>query len=644
MLINFLINSINFKKTEYIKPNKKYFIYIMKVNKIKANHHYKNLLLKIKHKPLIIGNLFSYLTKKPCIYFKLIEEDKLLKNKINTIFYTGKKNNDLSDILKTNINYILAYKNFKNSFNFKIIDKSSFFEEKNFEIYSDPSIISFLAKELLDKINKENNKSINYIPPSFSGMEEIINHIFEKQKSIQLVYLPKFNIKTKLIYSDGLYIENNLIKNSLNQEIDTLYCIIDDNQFYNQIIPIKNNIKIKKIYLIYIKGNKIINIYHAIKKYLSIVNNKYIEEIIFGEGFFKLEKIYFNDNNKKNYYYKFPLLEFLKEEVFINKKIIKVNSLHKIKININFKNCYNYLIFLGISLLFENANINGVITIDSKLFKNSDYEYIQPKNILLIKIHNLLFLENNSFMKIINQYINNKSLSIILFISEYAVKNSEKKYIFKYPCSFFYSELPIKNLFINTLKNRIEDDNKGLIIGNTHNLNYEKKNIANYLFLLRKFDTIVYKGFINFIIDSNKIIFYDFYESVLEQINLIKFINKNYSPINYIYCIKYNILYYSLDFDKNIKKIFMIYNYNDDFSKKDYILINKFYDLKFILTNCNLESTQNVLNFIKKNISKKTFNKNKKISNKNQINNSIYEDYLEEEEEDEEYYSEDDLY
>ena len=338
------------------------------------------------------------------------------------------------------------------------------------------------------------------------------------------------------------------------------------------------------------------------------------------------------------------MLEFLKEEVFINKKIIKVNSLHKIEINLNFKNCYNYLIFLGISLLFENANINRVITIDSKLFKYSDYEYIQPKNILLIKIHNLLFLENNSFMKIINQYINNKSLSIILFISEYAVKNSEKKYIFKYPCSLFYSELPIKNLFINTLKNRIEDDNKGLIIGDTHNLNYEKKNIANYLFLLRKFDTIVYKGFINFIIDSNKIIFYDFYESVLEQINLIKFINKNYSPINHIYCIKYNILYYSLDFDKNIKKIFMIYNYNDDFSKKDYILINKFYDLKFILTNCNLDSTQNVLNFIKKNISKKTFNKNKKISNKNQINNSIYEDYLEEEEEDEEYYSEDDLY
>ena len=169
MLINFLINSINFKK-EYIKPNKKYFIYIMKVNKIKANHHYKNLLLKIKHKPLIIGNLFSYLTKKPCIYFKLIEEDKLLKNKINTIFYTGKKNNDLSDILKTNINYILAYKNFKNSFNFKIIDKSSFFEEKNFEIYSDPSIISFLVRSFL--VNKFKRYKTLYV------LEFFINFLF----------------------------------------------------------------------------------------------------------------------------------------------------------------------------------------------------------------------------------------------------------------------------------------------------------------------------------------------------------------------------------------------------------------------------------------------------------------------------------
>ena len=493
-------------------------------------------------------------------------------------------------------------------------------------------------------LNKENKKSIDYVPPSLYGIEELMSHIFDNFNSIQLVYLPQMNKKTKIIYSDGNYIENNLIKNNFNQELDILYCIIDDNEFFNQVNPIKN-IKIKKLYLIFIKGNKSINIYYAIKKYLSIINNEYIEEIIFGEGFFKKEKIYFyNERNYYkdciNYYVKIPILEFLKEEVFINKKKLKINNYNKINLKLNAIIEYN-LIYLGMALLFDNANIEGVKIIDSKSYNNKNFESDQSYNILLIKIYDLLLLKNNKFMEKINS--DNKKISTILFIGEDAVSNKENEnYTFNYYCTFFYSEKPIKNLNINKFNYSIEDDNEGLILGDTYiNRNF----IPNLMFLLTKFHIIKYKGDLNFIIDCNRIIIYskDHNECFF---NLIKYINKNYFSINYIYCINFMILRDFLfeQFDKNIKKIFMVYNDMDKLNdNKDYIIKNK--NIKYLITQCNVNSTQNLLSFLKKNIKKKIINK--KMRHKNQINSFIENNLIEEEKyncEDEEFNSEDDLY
>lgn len=608
----------------------------MKIKENKDKYYY-NVLLKINHKPLIIENIFTYIIKSPNKFFNLIEEDKLLSNKINSFFHIKKKSNNLTDVLKNNINFILTYKKYKNSFNFNIINNSSFLEEKNFEIYSDPSIITFLSKDLLEQINKENERLKKDFTPSVYGLGELIIDIFQKLQSIQLIYLPKINIKTNIVYNDGYYIEKNLKYNCFNQEIDILYCIIDDNEFYNQIKPINNNIKIKKIYLEYIKGNKNINIFYAIKKYLNNINNDNIEEIIFGEGFFKTEKHFFYEiYYKNNYYYKNPMLEFLNEEVFINKRTLKVSCLNKLKININSYKGFNLNIYLGISLLFVNADIEGVLTIDSKTYNNKDYKNIQHYEIILIKIHDLLFLKNISSIKTINQYLKNNNSFIILYISEFSENKKEKeKYTFNYPCSLFYSEKPLKNLDINEFKTTIKDDNNGLIMG----INYiSKKNIPNLMFLLRKFNTIIFDGFIAFTIDSNKIII-NIYKNTCKEhficfINLIKFINKNYTPINYIYSLNCNILEYFHDDDKNIKKIFVIYNYNYDEENK-YKFRNK---TKFLFTECDLKNTQNVLNFIKNNFSIK---KAKKVNRKkNPKSNSFYENYLEEE--DEEYYSEDD--
>ena len=93
--------------------------------------------------------------------------------------------------------------------------------------------------------------------------------------------MPKIINEKKEINYDGSYINENIIinKNSLGQEIDVLYCIIDDNEYYKYVQPIKDYIKINKIYFIFVKGNKNINIYHAIINYLNKINASTIKEI-----------------------------------------------------------------------------------------------------------------------------------------------------------------------------------------------------------------------------------------------------------------------------------------------------------------------------------------------------------------------------
>ena len=104
--------------------------------------------------------------------------------------------------------------------------------------------------------------------------------------------MPKINNQTKEIYYDGLYIDENIIinKNSLGQEIDVLYCIIDDNEYYKYVKPIKDNIINKNIYFIFAKGIKNININDAMINYLNNIDKNEIKEIHLGKGFFQEEK------------------------------------------------------------------------------------------------------------------------------------------------------------------------------------------------------------------------------------------------------------------------------------------------------------------------------------------------------------------
>ena len=297
---------------------------------------YINILLKIKHKPVILKYILSFAIKSPYKFIYLIESDKVLKTEINSFFKTAKIKNNLSNDLRNNLFFLTAYKKFKN--NYETIE-TEFYEklvERQYSVFEeiDPSISTNLSKYMLNLLEIEMNKNIkNPILPSVAGLEEVIFN--QNLKLRKLVCLPKNNKTTKIFYGDSIYFEKNLLKNLDKEEIEVLYCIIDDNQYFNNIMPEYKKIKIKKIHFIFIKGNKIIDLYYSIKKFLNNINTDYLEEIFFGKGFLELKQY------NGNYYYDMPLL---------NENTFKKNG--KLKLIIQQK-----LILIQIQIIFVVVNI-----------------------------------------------------------------------------------------------------------------------------------------------------------------------------------------------------------------------------------------------------------------------------------------------
>jgi len=409
---------------------------------------YLSILQKINHKPLIIEYIFSFLKNEPYKFFNIIEKDKKLKELLNSLFSNIKRKNILSKEINENIYQIIILKRFQNSL---VTNKSNIFKNETFEETGVKNVIdpSFLVYKSEHYFNSYKEK----LPISISSLNDIAFHEQEKNEKIKLVYLPY--LKDKFI--DGKYLYKNLKLNNKNEngnsnkEIEVLFCIIDDNEYYNyNLIEFKKEIIINEVYFIYIKGDKNINLYDAIEKYLNLLNKNIINKITLGSGFFQEYEIL-----------DIPILEMI-DYAFINKKKFSVQS--STIINFNFSKDYvNYIkqkIYFGIYILFENGKIDGSIVLDYKAYKNNNNndinsfkakEEIKGK-FLVIKIYDSNNLSDEKFMKICNVLINCDIDLVICFISQTRkeIKNSICKKVklqfdFKANKEFLlYSEIPRK--------------------------------------------------------------------------------------------------------------------------------------------------------------------------------------------------------
>ena len=388
------------------------------------NDKYISILRKVKHKPIIIEFIFSFIKYNTYILFELIEKDKILASSINSCFKSVKKNNNLSQTINYNFKILLFYKIFKEY----ILDYSPSdifsYDKQNFsKKNTDPSFINYKLKFILerDSLNIPENEISNIYYQTVKGM----------RRNIALVYIPEINEQTKKIYVDGKYIEDNINneKNCFNQTIENLICIIDDNEYYNKVKAMNKNISINRIYFLIIIGNKKKKTYSAINSYLKKINAHSVMEIIVGT--------------------KSDLSNFLKNDIILNKKSFVLSGLKSIKLNITYSMYKEKEIYLGLSLLFPNSNtIGGVTILDCKKEKNI-YEKLDKFSgkTLILKVHSLSFLK-----AIKKKHIDIKKISsLIIYISEDIIKNAKIKnmknifsYFQKAKSLLIYSEVELK--------------------------------------------------------------------------------------------------------------------------------------------------------------------------------------------------------
>ena len=98
------------------------------------------ILNKIKHKPLLLKNIFPFTDERPCIFPYLIDKDKLLKKGLKKSFVSLKKDNNISEI-----NIII----------FKYITYRLLFETKYYEL--DTNNISDDENSKNDFLDDEND-------------------------------------------------------------------------------------------------------------------------------------------------------------------------------------------------------------------------------------------------------------------------------------------------------------------------------------------------------------------------------------------------------------------------------------------------------------------------------------------------------
>ena len=420
----------------------------MNTNTIKDNTEiykistFNSILQKINHKPLIVSNIFSYVKDQPYKFMSLIEKDLMLKNSINSHFYNTKKNNLLSKELNENTQLIKAFsqmqinirQNQKNPMNLKNTNDFEYFAINN---KIDPSFIVYKSLYYLDIIKEENNNKKNSINPSNSAITEITCNEIKKQKNIQMAYLP---------YENNEYKDSALFCNNINiiKEIDELYCIIDDNENYeNKNLPtINKDIIINDVYFIYIRGIKNINVFNAIERYLTLLKFNSFKQISLGISLFIID---WNKKITNSEIDKIPIIQMINYALINN---IKLTYLIPVDLSIklkwfSFNNIGTKLkAILGIYYIFEKQKIDEFVILNTNQFsikeKNSNYKNIQDienvkgKSLILkfedfdnvdlnkirfildkIKINDIIIYINKNLNKILEKNINKLSLKKI---------------------------------------------------------------------------------------------------------------------------------------------------------------------------------------------------------------------------------------
>ena len=616
------------------------------------NHIY--ILNKIRHKPLIFKEIFSFASNRPYIFINFINTSKYLKSALKNTFDKLKKNNRLSSEFNENLKKFIFYKKIVEKFpllvrqiknKFKKINKDLNLIINSKESINDELFLEKNIQSIQDLIISDNDLIIKTI-------KKYIDENYEKNvNDVLTLYYKNFmrnNCNNKRNrYDEYSYFNYYKSYNRKTHQIDIKEKDFFDN--YKEIIEIRRdffNEKIKEEIKLSNKESigKIVNSVpisydkyclepiELLKIYLkNLLEKKDIET--FFEIIYFIYNDYFAIFNKKEFdYYKYPIITKKYRDSCRDKVSKQINN------NINEYNQINQISVIKriITDLKEYNESNDLLF--KKVIINLLFDYLlTEESCLLYNLPNILLenkdLEIDGFLDIkYFNYIKNKShyikqnLTFICIIDRHKYSLNMDNIIYPYIKKlhfklfshidlnelFMFYNLPISEIFkifesyfinfkfFNNIKQISFDDE--FVINKDQFLSYNDE---------------YYQSIISYIIDQYFIKYNKDKNNILENLNL-EDISLREDKLDNIYE-RYKILYgFNKMFPKLKKKKIFEIKYNDVLNenfifptnKEDKILIIDF-EYK-IFDNINI-IIDNINNFISNMYTNRNINNNIEI-------------------------------
>ena len=549
---------------------------------VKFNEH-KNIsiLIKIKHKPIILESIFSFAQNRVFIIIDQISRNKILKSSLKKTFDNSKKNNYLSSEINININKYIYYrkileeyqhlfkisKNYINNINTKLnniiqknIIKVNFFKNKSIiEFMNEAKLIdddNTIAKIIDKYIDRNYSNNIFKLLSILYGKNYKKDYIIKNYRNL-VGWYGKTNFKSSI---DS--IRNTLTKslrktlNDIEMSISPLsiydYCMFPDKLLLRYFDKLKEKNEVELFLEI---------LYDINQDYFSIINKKDFDFILYPNITKKYRELCKNDCLKEMNENGLDLYKHNKK-ISMVRKILYLNSYEENNLNIKFENlinlCFNYLSGEDNLCLYNLPKGK----IDN--FEDSKYDYLDERYLNYLQ-------ENNVKQNII----------LICIIDRY--KYSEFINNITYP-------------YINQLHFNLFDEVNELFMFYNLPINEIYNMFVTYFITIKHYENIKKISFGDeFVINKNQFISYndEYYQSIISYLIDKYLLNFNNSKENFLEKINLEeIILNDEKLDNLYERFKILYGFNKMFPnlKNKNVLELKFENIsddKFNINLCN---------------------------------------------------------
>ena len=494
---------------------------------IKSNEK-KNIsiLIKIKHKPIILESIFSYAQNRVFIIIDQISRNKILKSSLKKTFDKSKKNNNLSPEININIqkyiyyrkileeyqHLLKIYKNYMNNINTELnniiqknINKVKFFENKDIikfmnetKLIDDDNAISKIIEKYIDK---------NYRNNIFKILSLLYGKNFEKDYIIKnyrnlIGFYGKNNFNNNIDSIKITSTKNRKTLNNIEMSISPLsiydYCMFPDRLLLRYLNQLKEKNEVELFLEI---------LYEINYDYFSIINKKDFDFNLYPNITKKYRELCKNNTQKKMKENGLDLYKHNKEISMI-RKILYLNSYEDNNLNIKFENlinlCFDYL------STEDNLYLYNLPKGKIDNFEDTKYDYLDERYLNYLQENN--FKQNIILICIIDRY---KYSEFINNITYPYINQLHFNLFDEVNELFMFYNLPINdiyNMFITyfiTIKNY--ENIKKISFGDEFVIN--KNQFISY-------NDEYYQSIISYLIDKYLLNFINSKENFLEKINI----------------------------------------------------------------------------------------------------------------------------